>query len=69
MIKTVLLKSKSKIDGYILEVNHAKKTFSIGYAKNLKEHYKILKTTLKEFNEFIALLKNNSYTYKEKQWI
>ena len=69
MIKTVLLKSNSKIDGYILEVNHAEKTFSIGYAKNLKEHYKILKTTLKEFKNFIELLKIKSYTYKEKQWI
>ena len=69
MIKTVLLKSKSKIDGYVLEVNHAEKTFSIGYAKNLKEHYKTLKTTLKEYKKFIALLKNKNYTYTEKQWI
>ena len=69
MIKTVLLKSNSKIDGYILEVNHEEKTFAIGYAKNLKKHYKTLKTTLKEFKTFIVLLKNKNYTYTEKQWL
>lgn len=69
MIKTALIKSGSKkIDGFVFEIDHGEKTFSIGYRKRA-EYSQKLKVTKKQFDEIIAECYKKGYKYKEKKWI
>lgn len=69
MIKTALIKSASKkIDGFVFEIDHGAKTFSIGYKKRL-EYSQKLKVTKKQFDELVAECYKRGYAYKDKKWI
>lgn len=68
MIKKCILKMNGcKYDGFALEVDEENKTYSIGYCQN--PQYEKIKTTKRDFLQFIGKLKENGFTQLEKQWV
>ena len=67
-IKKCILKINGcKYDGFAFEVNYDDKTYSIGYSQNYQ--YEKVKTTKRDFLKFIGKLKENGFTFLEKQWV